>query len=229
MKAIRIHIIQHVEFEKPGLIEKWVKENNHSISFSYLYKNQLLPDFKDFDLLLILGGPAGVYETSKFEWIEPEIKFIKECIKRKKAILGICLGAQLLAAALGSEVYKGPHKEIGWLPVTFDSTILSFLPEKLTVFHWHGDTFDIPDGAARFASTEGVPNQAFIYNNNVIALQFHLEVTPANVDLMLENCSDDITSEKYVQTADLIKNRANKPESEKLLFEILNLLSDRIN
>jgi GMP synthase-like glutamine amidotransferase len=227
---MNVHILQHVDFEKPGLIEEWANENNHILSFTHLYKNQLLPDLNNFDLLVIMGGPMGVYDSDKYHWISKELDFIRKSVEKNKAILGICLGAQLLASALGARVYKGPNKEIGWFPVQWKNNPNIGIPEQHTVFHWHGDTFDIPEGAIHLASSEGVQNQAFIYNNNVIGLQFHLEVTSQSVELMLKNCIDDLTDGKYVQSADEIKNRVSISQTnKKYLWSILNYLSDRIN
>jgi GMP synthase-like glutamine amidotransferase len=224
-----VHIIQHVEFEKPGLIENWAIENNHSLSFTYLYKNQHLPDFNNFDLLIIMGGPMGVYDSDKYPWITSEIEFIRKSAEINKPVLGICLGAQLLASALGAAVYIGPNKEIGWFPVSWNNNPFNGIPDKHVVFHWHGDTFDIPDGATHLAVSEGVPNQAFIYNN-AIGLQFHLEVTSHSVDLMLKNCSNDITNGKYIQSIEEIKNGvSNSQINKKYLWSILNYLYDRIN
>jgi GMP synthase-like glutamine amidotransferase len=227
---MNVHIIQHVDFEKPGLIEDWANENNHIISFTHLYKNQLSPDLNNFDLLIIMGGPMGVYDFDKYPWISKELDFIRKCVEKNKAILGICLGAQLLASALGARVYEGPNKEIGWLPVSWKKSPINNIPDQHNVFHWHGDTFDIPNGATHLASSKGVPNQAFIYNNNVIGLQFHLEVNSQSVDLMLKNCIDDLTDGKYVQSIEEIKNGSSFSQINKeYLWSILNYLSDRIN
>jgi GMP synthase (glutamine-hydrolysing) len=229
MKPLRIHIIQHIEAEKPGLIEKWISINNHTVSFTYVYKNQLLPDLKDFDLLIIMGGSASVYETQKYKWITPELEFINKCVVNGKAVFGICLGSQLIAAALGAKVYKAPFIEIGWHEVKFNQDIIHGLPEKKDIFQWHGDTFDIPKGAKCFASTEGVPNQAFIYGDKTIAMQFHLEVSSESIDLMLEHFAEHIIPGKYIQTIDEIKGEKHNIEAnEKILYYILNLLSDRI-
>ena len=230
MKSLRIHVIQHVEFEKPALIEQWGKENNHTFSFSLLYKDQLLPDFKNFDLLVIMGGPMGVHDTDKYPWLKTELEFIRNSIKNEKAIIGICLGAQLLALALGEKVYKGPNKEIGWFPISWKDKTIPGIPEQSMVFHWHGDTFDIPAEAKHIASSEGVPNQAFIFRKNIVGLQFHLEVTSESIKLMLKNCADDITSGRYVQSMKEISKGlvVHTGTNKKLLYSILNYITEEI-
>jgi GMP synthase-like glutamine amidotransferase len=227
---MKVYIIQHVDFEKPGFILDWVYENNHTVSYSFLYENQLLPDLNDFDLLIILGGPMSVNDINIHLWLTVELEFIKKCVAQQKSILGICLGAQLIASALDAKVYKGPHKEIGWFPVSWKYKIINDIPEESTVFHWHGDTFDVPQGARHIASTEGITNQAFIYNNTIIGLQFHLEVTPESVEFMIQNCSSEIVQGRYIQTIEQIRaNHVNIEKNKYLLFSILNNLSNSIN
>jgi len=230
MKPVRICFIQHVEFEKPALIEDWAIEKKCSYSIVHLYKNEQLPSLVDFDFLIIMGGSMGVYDDLKFPWIKTELEFINNSINAGKAILGICLGAQLIAAALGSKVYRGLHKEIGWFPVNFSLKNPIDFPAKLTVFHWHGDTFDLPEKAQLIASSEAIINQAFIYKEKVIALQFHLEIKDKSVSSMIENCSADITHGEFVQTIEKIKEGTFYiPENKKILYELLSELSNRIN
>lgn len=230
MRKIKLHIIQHADFEEPGVIVDWAKENEHKLSFTFSFKDLQLPDVDDFDMLVIMGGPMSVYSTNEYNWIEPEKQFIRLCIEKGKPVLGICLGAQLIASALNAKVYPGPEKEIGWFPVHFHNSLNNIFPKELTVFHWHGDTFEIPAGAIPLCSTEAVPNQGFIFNNHVIALQFHLEVKKENVQALIENCKEDITDNQYVQSAvKILSEHYSYSVNSQIMYNILSFLSDKIN
>ena len=154
----------------------------------------------------------NVDEEEKFPWLKQEKNFIKAAIDAGKKILGICLGAQLIAATLHCAVYKGKEKEIGFFPVQFSETALrnslfSHFTSPYTLFHWHGDTFDLPENAAVIASTEVSRNQAFFISPNIIGLQFHLEMNDHTVEQMLLNDGHELTEEgKYIQTAEEIRS-----------------------
>jgi GMP synthase-like glutamine amidotransferase len=230
MQKPNICILQHVDFEKPAFIEEWAIENEFNCSIIHIYAGQMLPTLGSFDILVIMGGPMGVYESNLYPWLTSELEFIKESIDKNKVVLGICLGAQIIAAALGAKVYKGPYKEIGWFPVIFEKNKYFDFPEKLTVFHWHGDTFDLPVNAQRIASSDAIINQAFIYNNKVLALQFHIEVMQESVNTMIQNCASDLSPGIYVQSAEELLNGAGQiPFNKKILYEILIKLSGRID
>lgn len=225
MKRLNIHIIQHAIFEGPGIIKKWALEQGHMLSYTHIYDNEILPEPDSIDFLVVMGGPMSVYDTLKYPWIEPEIKFINQCIDRKMPVLGICLGAQFLAKALGAKVYKGPEKEIGWFPIKFHQKIDEIFPQELNVFHWHGDTFDIPEKALPLASSSVVPNQGFVYNQHVFALQFHLEVQENSVVEMLKNCASDLTKGSYVQTeGEILSEKTYYALNASVMKQILNYL-----
>ncbi|MDP6686087.1 MAG: type 1 glutamine amidotransferase, partial [Candidatus Omnitrophota bacterium] len=155
---MRIHYLQHVPFEGIANISKWAKAKNHTVSGSLVYENQSLPMVTEFDSLVIMGGPMGVYEDDKYPWLSKEKKYIEKAIKAEKLVFGVCLGAQLIADVLGAKVYKNQYKEIGWYDVTLTgeaktSSVFSNLEKNFVAFHWHGDTFDIPAGAKRLAET----------------------------------------------------------------------------
>lgn len=154
----------------------------------------------------------SVYEEDLYPWIKYEKAFIKKSIDAGKKVLGICLGAQMIASALGARVYPGREKEIGFFSVnrTYpDSYFLGDCPDNMICFHWHGDTFDIPSGAVNIAGTLPTPNQAFEIGNSVLALQFHLEVKAANVEIMLRKCGDDLKNHgKYIQEGAVIREKS---------------------
>ncbi len=224
---MHIHWIQHVPFEGLGNIEEWITKNNHQLTCTKQFAGDSLPEMNDMDMLIVMGGPMGVYDTEQYPWLSDELLFIKEAIESNKPVLGICLGSQFIAAALGAKVYPGPLKEIGWFPIEIkNNDILSFNELNPVVFHWHGDTFDLPRGTELVASTKDVPHQAFTYNN-AIGLQFHLEQTEDTIKQMLINCGDELLAGgEKVQNSDSIQSEKNYFDSNKIvMFKILDNLS----
>ena len=232
----RIHIrcFMHVDFEDPGIIVDWIREKGHILEYTRFYEGDPLPDADKADMLLIMGGPMNVFDFHIHPWMEEEIEWVKAFIDSGKPVLGICLGAQMIAASLGQEVYPGKHREIGWhnlqfLPAMGEFRICKDLPVTRKVFHWHGDTFDIPKGAIRIASSQAFPNQGFIYNNKVIALQFHLEVTPANIKAMVHHCSNELVSGPHIQSAsEILSERSHFEANQQVMFQFLDYLSGLI-
>jgi GMP synthase-like glutamine amidotransferase len=222
---MRAHYLQHVTFEDIGSIESWLKINGYEISNTKLFEAADFPSLEDIDLFVIMGGPMSVNDEDKYPWLIREKKFIYEAIKSDKAVLGICLGAQLIAAALGAMVYQNPMKEIGWFPVcgipTSDKSVFCF-PESLKVFHWHGETFDLPAGATRLAASAACKNQGFQLGKKVIALQFHLETTPESARLLVHNCREELVPGAFIQTDDEILSVG--PET----YQLINHFMDNI-
>ena len=141
------------------------------------------------ELVVVLGGPIGVYEQEIYPFLADELRILEARLKAGRPVLGICLGAQLMAAALGARVYPAPAKEVGWAPLSLTeagkASVLRHIDGGVPVLHWHGDTFDLPAGATLLASTEVCPNQAFSYGPAALGLQFHLEVVPAEIERWL--------------------------------------------
>lgn len=201
---MRIHWLQHVPFEGLGVIEHWAQTNHHTISATRFHQQDRLPPVDAFNWLIVMGGPMGVYDTNTYPWLDDETRLIEQAIAGGKSVLGICLGAQLIAAALGARVFPNNQKEIGWFPVTLTpegrrSPFFPGGPRELTVFHWHGDTFALPAGATRLAGSAACANQAFLHGNCVLALQFHLEVTPEGVRRLIDNCGDELVDGPTIQ------------------------------
>lgn len=194
---MHIHWIQHVPFEGLGCIAPWLAENRHDVSCTRFWADGIFPDIGKVDALIVMGGPMGVTDEAIYPWLAAEKAFIKEIIVQDKPVLGICLGAQLIAEVLGARVSKNEQREIGFFPLTGDGAIF---PKSFTAFHWHGDTFGIPDGAVHLASSAACKNQAFVYKDNVLALQFHLETTEESLLSLYKNCSGEITDGPFIQT-----------------------------
>jgi GMP synthase-like glutamine amidotransferase len=228
---LKIQCFMHVPFEGPGVIAEWISEKNHILEYTKLYEGDSLPDPGPIDMLVIMGGPMNVFDFHIHPWMQEEIEWVTAFIESRKPVLGICLGAQIIAASLGSEVYPGDHKEIGWhnlkcLPGLGEYRICKELPSARKVFHWHGDTFQIPKGAVRIAESRAFANQGFIYEERVMALQFHLEVTPEAVNGMVEHCGDEIVDGPYIQSSkEILKEKAHYQDNNRIMFQFLDYLS----
>lgn len=203
---MRIICLQHVPFEGPAAIGAWADHHGYPIEDVPLYKGAPLPPLNAFDRLIVMGGPMGIYDEDRFPWLAEEKRFIRLAIGAGKTVIGVCLGAQLIAAVLGARVYANGQKEIGWFPVELtqagcDIGIADALLRHFQVFHWHGDTFDLPSGALHLARSAVCENQAFLYRERVLGLQFHVESTPESVRAIVANCADEIVPGPYVQDA----------------------------
>ena len=227
---MRLHYLQHIPFEDPANISVWAEKRGHSVSGSALYSSQQMPTTSQFDWLIILGGPMNVYEEQGYPWLAAEKRLIAEAIAQQKIVLGICLGAQLIADVLGARVYRNSQPEIGWFPISLTenadaSPVLKDLPGRFSAFHWHGDTFDIPAGAVRLARSDACTNQAFMYGQRVIGLQFHLESTVRSIRRLIQNSQTEGVSGKYVQTPqEMLAPGARFGEIERMLDTLLDNL-----
>ncbi|MBN1142937.1 MAG: type 1 glutamine amidotransferase [Bacteroidales bacterium] len=231
--TLRIHIFQHVPFEGPAAIKVWAEKNGHMLSYTRFFNNDKLPEPDEIDWLVIMGGPMGVYDQEQYPWLKTEIDFIRKAMEQSKVVIGICLGAQLIAAALGAKVHRGSLPEIGWFPIRINPKAanqngLGFLPPEAVVFHWHQDTFEIPEGATLLASSEAFPNQAFVYGNRVLALQFHFEMDETALKSIISNGHDELVSGTWVQTAPEILNRLPLiKENNSFLFHLLDGMANK--
>lgn len=205
---MHVHVLQHVPFEGLGSIEAGLSQQAARITYTRFYESATLPPLDDIDFVIALGGPMSVNDESDLPWLRDEKRFVAAAIAAGKIVLGICLGAQLIADVLGSRVYQGAHREIGWFPIagTADGSETFRFPADATVFHWHGETFDLPEGAVRLASSAVCPNQAFQFGPRVIALQFHLEMTQDAVALILDHCAGELVAQPYVQPEAALRN-----------------------
>jgi len=230
---MRIHYLQHVEFEGPANLGNWARENGHELTSTHLYRWERLPSLDALDWLLVLGGPMNIYEDREYPWLTAEKKFIREAIERNKIVLGICLGAQLLSDVLGGRVVSNTYKEIGWYPVRLlpgatGSGPFRGFPKEFMALHWHGDTFSLPNGAVMLAESEACPAQAFSYNGGrVVGLQFHVEFSHEILLSLVQNCADEMVDGQYIQRPDAILARKDYFEDirGKMLLLLQNMMS----
>lgn len=201
---MRAHYLQHVPFEGLGSINSWLEAVGAEVTGTRFFEDSALPGVDEVDLLIVMGGPMSVNDETVLPWLVAEKEFIRTVIARNKAVVGVCLGAQLIASAMGAAVYPNGEKEIGWFPVAGvqadNARELFRFPEELLVFHWHGETFALPEGAVRLARSAACENQAFQLGSRVIGLQFHLETTPGGARAMIRHCRDELLPSRYAQT-----------------------------
>ena len=183
-----VNVIRHLAFEDLASFASVLEANGYQVNYVDAADYSLAPDdLSQFDalsddLLIVLGGPISVNDAGMFPFIDIEVELLRRRIAADKPTLGICLGAQLIARALGAKVYPGKEKEIGWYDISLTAagaqSALRYLDARhCSMLHWHGETFDLPSGAALLASSERYPHQAFSYGKNILALQFHPEIT----------------------------------------------------
>src|SRR5215470_3748086 len=166
---IRMAVLQHVEFEGPATIADWAAARGVPVRVFHLDRNGILPSIYDFDMLTVMGGPMSANDQAQLDWLGPEIALVRGAIAADKTVFGVCLGAQMIAKALGARVYPGSAKEIGWFPVerTGSHPLFDGLPDSFTPFHWHGETFDLPHEATPLAKSKITETQAFAVGRRV--------------------------------------------------------------
>ena len=218
----------NIPFEGPGYIIDWMDRHGHAMQVWRLYEDSFLPAVDDIDLLVVMGGPMNIYEEGKYPYLAGEKELIRACIKQHRKVLGICLGAQLIADALGEKIFRNREKEIGWFPVqtdvdAVDREIFLAFPGTFTPFHWHGETFDLPRGAGLLGSSTACRTQGFLFGDHVLALQFHLEITPEIIEGLLKHASADLTEGLFVQPVrEIREGLGNCPANRAILFDILD-------
>ena len=185
---MRLHWLGHVPFEDAANIEVWAQQHSHIVTSTRLYADEPLPDVGEIDALAIMGGPMNIYQHRRFPWLVPEKQFIERALRAEIPIIGVCLGAQLIADVLN---------------------LLEGFPDEFMAFHWHGDTFETPPSAVCLASSEACENQAFLFGRSVLGLQCHLEYSQESIEKMLIHCRDELVEAPFVQTAEEIT--ANMP------------------
>jgi GMP synthase (glutamine-hydrolysing) len=180
---MRILVLQHIACEHPGVFSDVMRERDVEQVPVELDEGEPLPDWREFDAVLAMGGPMGATDDADHPWLGSEKRLVRDAVEGGKPFLGVCLGVQLLASALGARVYSAEQAEVGLLPVELTDEgradpLFAGLDDRLVSLQWHGDTFDLPDGAVHLASSPEVANQAFRSGERAYGVQFHLEVTP---------------------------------------------------
>jgi GMP synthase (glutamine-hydrolysing) len=258
---MRVHYLQHVPFEGVGAIGEWARSRAYVLTSTEMFQRQgldrspvaarpapqleappvalnapdppslVFPESEDLDFLIVMGGPMNVYQEAQHPWLPAEKGFIASMIAAGKLVLGVCLGAQLVADALGGPVSRDDHPEIGWYPVYLTEAgravpVFAEFPAGFTALHWHGDTFAVPPGAVHVASSEACANQAFAYDGGrVVGLQFHLEETPDSLALLIENARADLMEGRWIATpAELLAPTAPFGLCRELLFRLLDAM-----
>ena len=230
MAGKRALVIRHVPFEGPGAIGEWLQAQDYALETAHLYRDQTLPDASALDFLVVMGGPMGVNDRDTVPFMPAEIAFLKDALAQQYPIVGICLGAQLLAHCLGAEVRYQGFGEIGWFPVSPVSQhpLAILFDDQPTVLHWHGDTFALPEGATPLLESEACANQGFIWEERVLALQCHPEATPASLGKLCDAEGAELATDRWVQ--DVATIRAGEPRCDAInarLFRMLDWLQSR--
>ncbi|MCD6045534.1 MAG: guaA 2 [Gammaproteobacteria bacterium] len=206
---MRIHCIIHADFETPGYYETWAQKNGLECATTHIAKNKALPSVDDFDILLCLGGPQSPRQIEQYPYLKDEIALIKQAIVKGKKVLGVCLGAQLIAESYGVKTEKSPYKEIGVFPLSLTEDgkadpFIQHFPEEFQSGHWHHDMPGIPPQAKILAYSEGCPRQIVCFSPKVYGFQCHLELDPQRIQWLIQNCPGDLTSDRYVQDPETI-------------------------
>jgi GMP synthase-like glutamine amidotransferase len=205
----QIHCLQHVPYEPAARIGDWAASRGVAVLPVRLFDGEALPPATEVDALLIMGGPMGVHDATRYDWLSAERRLVGDVIAAGRPVVGVCLGAQLVADALGARVYRNRFQEIGWHDIEATSVgrehALYPFPKETRVFQWHGDTFDLPAGASQLARSVACENQAFAWGERVLALQFHLEFADAEIGLLIDHGAGDLGTGPYIQSAEAMR------------------------
>ncbi len=225
-----VSIIQHHPIEGLGIIADALNRAGITPRYIRSFEGQHVPgEIGDVAGLIVMGGPQSVYEHAKFPWLRQEMRLLEDALTHGKPVLAVCLGSQLLAAALGANVYPGRRKEIGWHRVTLTNYavgsasvpacgrhILCGEPSSFTAFHWHGDIFDLPHAATPLASSALTAHQAFRYGKNAYGLLFHMEVTLPQINTMVATFADELQSAGLNGSAIKLNSHTHLPALQKI-------------
>ena len=206
------------------MIGEWAEANGHHVTTTRFHANEALPLPSEVDFAVVMGGPMNALDDAAYPWLARERMFLADVIRAGRPALGICLGAQLLAAALGATITPNPHREIGWWPVERSGDASLPWPEELEVFHWHGDTFSLPDGAERLCSSPACANQGFMWHGHVVGLQFHLEMRPEDLQAICEQCGHEIVDGPWIQPLERLLRLP--PDHQERLRRLLHVILD---
>lgn len=225
---MRIQVIQHVPFEGPGCIADWAVDRGHTLSTTHAYLGATAPDPATLGLIVILGGPMGADDDEACPWLRKEKRYIEEALKAGTPILGICLGAQLIARILGAPITSNPEREIGWFEVRTTPEarqLCPALPQTLRAFHWHSDTFGLPAEAVPVGASGACAHQGFFAGRHVLGLQFHLESNRRSVAQLVNHCRGELKGGPFVQTEDsMLSEERYYGEANRLMQQLTDWL-----
>ncbi len=231
---MRIHCLLQTEEPACEFFAAWAAQHGHRWECTVVPRTHELPPQSSFDHLVVLGGPMSVWEEARHPWLRTEKAYLERLIGAGTPVLGICLGAQLIADVLGARTYRGPHSEVGWFPVestseSRDTWLGDTLPSRFETFLWHTDTYDLPEGAVRIAHSRAYRNQGFVWDR-VLALQFHLEVTPAWVRMLATRDAEQLVEAPFCQSAETVLGRSERVyrQGNALMGAILERWVDRV-
>jgi len=232
-EALGKHVLalQHVPFEGPARLRHWCAERGHALTIFPVYSGGPLPNPDSADLVAVLGGPMSVHDETQHSWLGPEKRWLGAALEDGRTVFGICLGAQMIAQVSGAEVRKNASREIGWFPIELEAARLPWptdLPSRMNVMHWHGETFGIPRGMVRFASSDACTNQAFVSpDGRVMGLQCHLEWDRETAAALIENCGDELDGSTWVQNAGSILAGFSASDPAAHLWPLLDRMISR--
>lgn len=217
---MKVHVFMHVPYEGLGHIEDWAEARHYDFSFTQWYLEEHPPALEEIDMLIVLGGPMGVHDVEEYPWLMEEKAYLRKAIDQKKPILGICLGAQILAELLGGEVRVNPHREIGWHPITLEKDFLktplakAFPEEQPIVFQWHHDGFSLPKGAMPIGSSPVSACQGYVYDEHIVGIQFHLEMNRDFIHRLINKARHELdNTQPYVMSEEEIEDRLHISDS----------------
>lgn len=226
---MKLIYLQQVPFETPAHVGRWAAGRGFDVSGVHLFDGHKLPEVNDFDWLVVLGGPMSVSDRQRYPWLADEEDLIRRAVEARRVVIGLCLGAQLMAEALGGRVYSAGQREIGWHEVCLTGrgahdSLLCDWPQRFHVFQWHAETFDIPPDAIHLFASEACHNQAFQYDRCAYALQFHLEMGEPQIRELIENSPDMSYEGPLVQSSEemLELTGQHEPAARRLCERLLN-------
>jgi GMP synthase (glutamine-hydrolysing) len=204
---VRVNALLHAPFEGLGVIGHWLQKKNYPLQETHTYRGDTVRRVDDFDWLIVMGGPQNLKNLGKYPYLQPEIQLIKQAIQHDKLVVGICLGAQLIAESLGAKTEASPEKEIGFFPLELTEKghvdpIMRHFPERFPAGHWHSDMPGLPPEASILAASPGCPRQIIRFKPRVYGLQCHLEFTADDIRNLIHHAGDDLTAGRYTQTRD---------------------------
>lgn len=221
----KVAIFQHADGEWIGSMRHWFADKPFQLTTYRLDQGDHLPTVTEIDWLIIMGGPMSTYDETNYPWLIAEKQLIREAIDAEKAVLGICLGCQLIASAMGAKVYANTQQEIGWFSVNKIDPEVTWMPEDLMPLSWHGDCVELPENTRCFANSMITPCQGFYYGKRIWALQFHLEVEPGTVEAFLALEKHPLPDTEFVQKEMVLMDNIDQlKRSRQAMFALLDVL-----